>query len=124
MSKLTFELYETEDGECPFKDWVIQLPTKESAKLMAVINNIQEHGIPVALKMQWVKKLDEDIWEIRSQSFGNAQRACYFHLHGTKYIITHGFSKKTQKTPKKEIQRAHSIKNIIETQERKYNAHN
>ena len=39
----------------------------------------------------------------------NIQRALYFHWKGSRYIITHGFSKKTQKTPRKEILHALAI---------------
>ena len=34
----------------------------------------------------------------------------YFHVKNNQYIITHGFTKKTQKTPIKEIERAKQIK--------------
>ena len=56
--------------------------------------------------MEWVKKLDDDIFEIRSKVASNIQRALYFHVINERYIITHGFTKKTQKTPKREIERA------------------
>lgn len=57
-----------------------------------------------------MKKLDYEIYEIRSKYASNIQRALYFHVSHNKYIITHGFTKKTQKTPTREIQRAKRIK--------------
>ena len=60
--------------------------------------------------MEWVKKLDNDIYEIRSKVGSNIQRALYFQKVGNEYLITHGFTKKTKKTPKTEIERAKSIR--------------
>lgn len=118
MNKLEFDIYVTPDGKCPFDDWYNELPAKDVSKLDAVIAKIQEQGIPVALKMQWVKKLDDEIWEIRSTFASNTQRACYFRIQGTNYLITHGFTKKTQKTPQSEIDKAHTIKNAYEKENR------
>lgn len=60
------------------------------------------------------KKIDSDIFEIRSKVSSNIQRALYFHVSNNRYVITHGFTKKTQKTPKSEIQRAKTIKKEFE----------
>lgn len=56
-----------------------------------------------------VKHLEGEIWEIRSQFANNIQRACYFHAERDHYIITHGFTKKTQKTPRSEIRKAQTF---------------
>ncbi len=60
------------------------------------------------------KKIDSDIFEIRSKVSSNIQQALYFHVSNNRYVITHGFTKKTQKTPKSEIQRAKTIKKEFE----------
>jgi phage-related protein len=58
--------------------------------------------------MQYLKKLDgtQDIWEIRIQFGGNNYRLLGFFDEGKLIILTNGFSKKTQKTPTKEIKLA------------------
>ena len=68
----------------------------------------------IAQRMEWVKKLDNDIFEIRSKVSSNIQRALYFHVIGDRYIITHGFTKKTQKTPTSEIRHAKELKKEFE----------
>ena len=40
----------------------------------------------------------------------NIQRALYFHVVGNRYVITHGFTKKTDKTPENEKNRAREIR--------------
>ena len=75
---------------------------------------IEKAGIHPAIQLEWVKKLDSEIYEIRSKISSNIQRALYFHIRNNQYIITHGFTKKTQKTPTKEIIKAKQIKSEFE----------
>jgi len=51
------------------------------------------------------KEADNNLYELRSKVGSNIQRAMYFHVEENDYIITHGFTKKSQKTPLKEIDR-------------------
>ena len=48
------------------------------------------------------KHLDDDIWELRP---GN-NRVLYFYFKNDTFVLLHQFRKKTQKTPKREIERA------------------
>ena len=88
--------------------------TKDRNKLRATIDMIEKAGIHPAIQLEWVKKLDSEIYEIRSKISSNIQRALYFHIRNNQYIITHGFTKKTQKTPTKEIIKAKQIKQEFE----------
>ena len=42
--------------------------------------------------MKWVKKLDNNLYEIRSKFGSNIQRAIYFQKVNNEYIITHGMN--------------------------------
>ncbi|WP_240947363.1 type II toxin-antitoxin system RelE/ParE family toxin [Bifidobacterium oedipodis] len=84
-------------------DFLESIDVKARAKLLARIEAIEIHGIEIATRMQWVKKLEYNLFEIRVQLSGNQYRSLYFQSTGNQYVITHGFSKKTQKTPKQEI---------------------
>lgn len=72
---------------------------------LAIINNIEQYGLTVAERQKWTKKLETNLYKIRSKCASNIQRAIYFHWEKNKYVITHGFTKKTQKTPKHEIEK-------------------
>lgn len=120
--KIEFDIYVTDKGESPFREWLDELPIKDQAKMLARIQQVEEKGIPESLKMQWIKKLRDNIWEIRSWRGGNHQRACYFHVQNGKYLITHGFTKKTDKTPPAEIDKAQRIQQTY-IQEQKGNDH-
>lgn len=59
--------------------------------------------------MEWGEKLDSNLYEIRSIVASNIQRGSYFHVEKDQYIISHGFTKKSPKTPAREIKRAKEI---------------
>lgn len=110
MEKPKFISYTRPNGHNEFEEFYNSLHVKDRNKLRATIEMIEEAGIQAAIQLEWIKKLDSEINEIRSKVSSNIQRALYFHVKNNQYIITHGFTKKTQKTPIKEIERAKQIK--------------
>jgi phage-related protein len=117
VDKPTFDRITRPDGTSEFDDFLDSLPLKDRAKLLAVIDNTEELGIEKAVKMKWVKKLEGGICELRSKQGSDIQRALNFHEIDNKYMITHGFTKKTDKTPRREIE--HSIRMKKEYSERR-----
>lgn len=83
---------------------------KDAARLAKIINRIQEFGIEDSIRKERVKKFDDSIYEIRAMTNEHWMRGCYFQINQNQYYITHGFSKKTTKTPRKEIVRAKVIR--------------
>ena len=114
MEKPKFISYTRPNGRNEFEEFYNSLPTKDRNKLRATIDMIEKAGIQPAIQLEWVKKLNSEIYEIRSKISSNIQRALYFHIKNNQYIITHGFTKKTQKTPTKEIKKAKQIKQEFE----------
>ena len=114
MEKPKFVSYTRPNGHNEFEEFYNSLPIKDRNKLRATIDMIEEAGIQAAIQLEWIKKLDHQIYEIRSKVSSNIQRALYFHIKNNQYIITHGFTKKTQKTPIKEIIRAKQIQQEFE----------
>lgn len=58
------------------------------------------------MREPYSKYLEDGIFEIRAKIGTNITRVLYFFYHGREIILTNGFIKKTQKTPKKEIELA------------------
>ena len=77
---------------------------------MARINIISEKRISISIQHNWVKPLEKNLYEVRSRISNNQQRGLYFHVDGTHYVITHGFTKKTPKTPLREIKHAKALR--------------
>jgi phage-related protein len=55
--------------------------------------------------------LQDGIFELRTSLLATIARTLYFHVQGNKFILTNGFIKKTQETPRKEIEKALRYRN-------------
>lgn len=84
------------------------LPAKTKAKIMSNVGKARFNLDPKLFK----KLVGTDIWEFRTLYDGLQYRLLSFWDSDTNtYVITtHGFIKKTQKTPQKEIARAMAIR--------------
>ncbi len=51
-----------------------------------------------------VRHLEDKLWELREESSTNIYRLIYFFFSGQHIVFLHGFQKKTQKTPRREIE--------------------
>ncbi len=80
---------------------MLSLKDKERNKMFDIIRYVK-FGIR---KAEYFKKIDADIYEFRSKTAGNIFRllASYDKYTGSLIICTNRFQKKTQKTPRKEI---------------------
>ena len=101
--------YRTESGKCPVEEFLESLRPKEAQKVSWVLRLIQELD---KVPSQYFKKLtgSEEIWECRVQIQSKAYRIFSFFLDGDTLILTHGYSKKSQKTDAKQIKRAENYR--------------
>jgi len=104
MKRIKFDYYDWNE----FKQFLDQLPDKDAAKLISTIQNIENNGLIIAERQLWVKKPENNLYEIRSKRASNIQRAIYFQVQGSQYLITNASTKKTQKTPESEKKIARS----------------
>lgn len=109
-TKHEFEFYTRQNGHNEFIEFLETLPLKDQAKRISIINRVQEKELTISSRMKWIKKIDSDVFEIRSKASSIIQRALYFHVSGNRYVINHGFTKKTQNTPASEIDHAKMLK--------------
>ncbi|KRL32809.1 hypothetical protein FD20_GL002216 [Liquorilactobacillus uvarum DSM 19971] len=108
--KLTFDYVKRNDGSSEFEEFLNSIPVKDKVKLLRTIQAVENNGLQIATRLEWVKKLDSNVYEVRSKLGNNIQRGLYFHKKDNKYIITHGFTKKTQKTPPREVKHAKNMR--------------
>ncbi len=103
----TINFYRTRSDECPVEEFLDSLTSKQAQKVAWVLRLIEELD---RVPSQYFKKLvnTEDIWEVRVQLGNNTFRLLGFFDETEKnlLILTHGFAKKTQKTPLQEIETA------------------
>lgn len=109
MSDFEVILYEKENGEIPVENFLDNLPIKMKAKVVGLIQILQEFGND--LRQPYSKHLEDGIFELRTKQGRDITRVLYFFYFDKKVILTNGFVKKTQKTPKSEIQKAKKYRN-------------
>ncbi|MFH1488872.1 MAG: XRE family transcriptional regulator [Pseudomonadota bacterium] len=101
--------YRTRSGKCPMEAFFDSLQPVEAQKVAWVLRVIQELD---KVPSQYFKKLigSEEIWECRIQIQSKAYRIFSFFLEGDTLVLTHGYSKKSQKTDAKQIKRAENYR--------------
>lgn len=93
-----------------FEEYLESLTIKDRAKLHALISRVENSPLQDSIRKERVKRLDDNLYELRAQTNEHWLRGCYFQIEGNNYYITHGFNKKTRKTPRKEIVKAINIR--------------
>jgi phage-related protein len=81
------------------------LPKDVIASFLRIVRLI-ELGGPQNVHEPYVKHLDGPIWEMRLKGRDGIARAAYVTAHARRVVIVHVFQKKTQKTPRREIELA------------------
>lgn len=108
MSRVVF-FYRTARGKCPIQEFLDALPGKAAQKIAWVLTLLEDLEI---VPSAYFKKLigTEEIWECRIQFGSNSYRILCFFADNSAVVLTHGFTKKRQKTPKSEIRKAEAFR--------------
>lgn len=101
--------YRIEKGQCPVAEFLDSLPSKVAQKVIWVLRLFRELDI---VPRQYFKKLSDtdEIWECRMAFGGNTYRILGFVHRNKNLVLTHGFIKKTPKSPAEEIRKAERLK--------------
>ena len=102
------EYYETETNKCPVEEFMDELEPKMKAKMIRTIELLEKNG-PM-LREPHSEYLEDGILQLRAKQGSDITRILYFFFVGQKAILTNGFTKKTQKTPRSEIELAKQCK--------------
>lgn len=95
------ELYENARGEKPVEEFFDSLDKKANLKIARAFELLETFGLEGGYPH--VKKLTgTNLWEYRILGSDNI-RIFYVTMTGKIFLILHGFKKKKQKTPTKEI---------------------
>lgn len=99
MTKIIY--YITSSGENPTEKFLDSLQKPDKAKIIRILRYVEIYGLITVLPH--VKKLTgTSLWEIRILGKANI-RVVYAILREDSILLVHGFSKKKQKTPSKDI---------------------
>ncbi|MBQ8804766.1 MAG: type II toxin-antitoxin system RelE/ParE family toxin [Tyzzerella sp.] len=102
------EMYKKESGRVPVMEFLMSLSPKLRAKAVRDIDLLQKHGSD--LREPYVKAIkgseNKGLYELRVKFSNDIARIFYFTYCDNKYILLHGFIKKSMKTPPRELERA------------------
>lgn len=102
MEKFIVEFFEKSDGSFPVEDFILSQDLKMQAKLFRMLELLELKGNE--LREPYSKFLEDGIYEIRAKHGSDITRVLYFFISGRTIILTNGFVKKTQKTPRMELE--------------------
>ena len=97
----TNEFYLEDDGASPVEDFLNELDVKTRARFGWSMEQLRMRN--VRAREPLVRHLEGDLWELREESRTNIYRIVYFFFTGRRIVYLHGFQKKTQKTPRQEL---------------------
>lgn len=98
------ELYAAPNGRVPVAEFLDGLDAKTRARFRWSMEQLRVRN--VAAREPLVKKLDDDLWELREESGTNIYRIIYCFYTGRRIVFLHGFQKKSQKTPRRALEQA------------------
>ena len=100
-------------SKVPMIEFLEELSVKERAKIFACIEKLVElKSSGIQPKENLSKYLEDGIFEIRVTFKNRISRSLYFYESEKQIIFTHGFVKKSSKTPKNEIEKAKTIRKL------------
>jgi len=94
-------LYKTLQGETPVNEFILSLELKIQSKVYNAIHLLKTFGVTVG--SPHIKKLSgTELWELRILG-SDSIRIFYIAIARNSFLLLHGFKKKKDKTPPKEI---------------------
>jgi phage-related protein len=101
LKKLPAAFYRTASGSEPVREWLKDL-SQDDRRAIGQDVGTAEFGWPVGMPL--CRSLGGGLWEVRSNlSHGRIARVI-FCVHAGNMVLLYGFEKKTQKTPKPDME--------------------
>ncbi len=106
---LTVNFFKTETGKEPVREWLLSLNKEETKAIGEDIKTVQL-GWPLGMPL--VEKIEYHLWEVRTKLRDKITRVI-FTMIDSKIIILHGFIKKTQRIPKRDLDLARKRMKLV-----------
>ena len=100
--RLPARFFRSETGRVPVRDWLLSLSPADR-KIIGDDIRTAEIGWPIGMPLCRPITGRKGLWEIRSSLPNGRIARVVFCTHESSMILLHGFIKKTQKTPDKEL---------------------
>ena len=113
VPRLTVRFFRETTGAEPVRAWLKALPDQDKREIGSDIKTVQ-FGWPIGMPL--IRKLEKDLWEVRTTLEDGIARVL-FTVQDGRMILLHGFIKKSQKTPKNELDTARKRLRRLEDEE-------
>jgi phage-related protein len=100
----TVDFYAEGDGSAPVEAFLAQLPLEHRAKALAIVRLLEEMG--PGLPFPYSSQVKGKIRELRTQQGKDKIRILYFADDRRRFILLHGFIKRTDRLSKSEMETA------------------
>jgi phage-related protein len=107
---LEVRFFQTAAGNEPVRDW-LKARHKDDRKNIGEDIKTAQFGWPLGMPL--VRKLEKNLWEVRTDITDGIARTI-FTVVGKQMILLHAFVKKSQKTPKPELEMARKRLKLLE----------
>ena len=99
-AKIALVFFSTPAGNEPVREWLKDLPEEDRREIGRDLMRVQWRW-PVGMPL--CRSLGGDLWEVRSTLPSNRIARVIFCAHAGELVALHGFIKKSQKTPKLDL---------------------
>ena len=128
MAPVEIKYFQTTRGSAPALDFIKEYDDKTQedqeqdgkgqSKIRAVIEQLSKQGHDC--KDPYCRHLKEKIYELRARSGKLRLRLLFFFHKRTAVVLSHGFTKKRDKVPPKEIKKAIKHRELFESDPTRY----
>jgi len=101
--------FRTSTGREPVREWLRELEKDDRKQIGEDIKLVQFRW---PLGMPTVRKIDSNLWEVRSRLARGRIARIFFTIQAGEMALLHGFIKKSQKTPATDLKLARKRKNL------------
>ncbi|MCM1124094.1 MAG: type II toxin-antitoxin system RelE/ParE family toxin [Eubacterium sp.] len=102
------DFYRLPNGKAPVEEFLDGLNVKMRNKALDSLLILEEFGN--TLREPYSKSIGNGLFELRIKFSNDISRIFYFFYTDNRIVVTNGFIKKTQKTPKSQIISAYKYK--------------
>lgn len=99
---LQVKFFKTDGGNEPVREWLKSLSAQDRKTIGEEIKTVQI-GWPIGMPL--VRKMESELWEARIHLEGRVARVMFTAKDGL-MVLLHGFIKKSQGTPKNDLELA------------------
>lgn len=100
--RLPARFFESEAGRVPVREWLLDL-SADDRKAIGDDIRTAEFGWPIGMPLCRSIKGRKGLWEVRTNLSNGQIARVFFCAHEGSMVLLHGFIKKSQKTPDKEL---------------------